>query len=168
MVRELRVVDDKVAAVPASKQSLRLWLRLYACTNMIEQRLRLFLKEKFDTTLPRFDFMAMLYRADGALSMGELSRLLLVSNGNVTGVAERLEKEGLITRRPAPHDRRTQMVSMTPAGRAAFESWAAENEKWIASVFAELSAEEMDDFMGLLIKAKESVIAHDEKEKGEK
>ena len=165
MVQEVRVVEEKVAAVPVTKQALRLWLRLFSSTTMIEQRLRNFLKDRFDTTLPRFDLMAALYRAEDGLTMGELSRWLLVSNGNVTGVAERLEKEGLIARRPAPNDRRSQIVTMTSAGRAAFEGWAREHEEWISDIFADFSAKETEVFMALLVKAKESVIKHDKKGK---
>jgi DNA-binding MarR family transcriptional regulator len=162
MVSKFQVVDEKVEAVPASKQALRLWLRVFSCSNMIEQRMRHLLKDKFATTLPRFDFMAMLYRFDEGLSMGELSRWLMVSNGNVTGVADRLEKEGLIKREPSPTDRRSQIVTMTAKGRAAFEEWAGEHERWINDLFGELSATEVRQLIDLLAKAKDSV-AHSEK-----
>lgn len=163
MSNRLEVIQEKVDAVPESKQALRLWLRLLACSNMIEDRMRLMLKEQFNTTLPRFDLMAALYRADDSgVSMGELSRWLMVSNGNVTGVAERLEKEGLIQRRPSPTDRRTQIVTLTDTGRKAFETWAVTHENWITNLFSDFDAEEMDLLMGLLAKAKSSVVRHDE------
>lgn len=161
MVSKFQVVDEKVEAVPASKQALRLWLRLFSCSNMIEQRMRNLLKEKFGTTLPRFDFMSLLYRFDEGLSMGELSRWLMVSNGNVTGVAERLEKEGMIKRVPSPTDRRSQIVTMTRKGRAAFEEWAGEHECWITDLFGELNAAEKGQLIDLLAKVKDSV-AHSE------
>ncbi|RMF08183.1 MAG: MarR family transcriptional regulator [Alphaproteobacteria bacterium] len=161
MVSKFQVVDEKVEAVPASKQALRLWLRLLSCSTMIEQRMRHLLKDKFGTTLPRFDFMATLYRFDEGLSMGELSRWLMVSNGNVTGVADRLEKEGMIRRVPSPNDRRSQIVTMTPAGRAAFEEWAREHERWINDLFGKLDTEEMGRLIDLLAKVKDSV-AHSE------
>lgn len=163
MAVTLEVVEEKVEALPESKQSLRLWLRLLTCSTMIEERMRQMLKDKFDTTLPRFDLMAALYRAEGAgVTMGELSRWLMVSNGNVTGVAERLEKEGLIERHPSPTDRRTQIVTLTEKGADAFETWAVEHERWISGLLGDLDAEEMDLLMGLLAKTKASVVHHDE------
>lgn len=165
MTKGFDIVEEKVEAVPAGKQPLRLWLRILTCSNMLERGMRNLLKERFDTTLPRFDLMAALYRApDEGLSMGELSRWLMVSNGNVTGVAERLEKEGLIARRAAQHDRRTQIVTMTPAGRAAFEVWAREHERWISGMLGDLSPDEMDQMIGLLAKAKASIAKHDKED----
>lgn len=157
MVSKLQVVDEKVRAVPASKQALRLWLRLFSSSTMIEQRMRQLLKDRFGTTLPRFDFMAMLYRYPDGMSMGQLSRWLMVSNGNVTGVAERLEKEGLIRRDPSPTDRRSHIVTMTNKGREAFEEWATEHENWITDLFAGLSPQEINSLIDLLAKAKASV-----------
>lgn len=163
MAITLDIIEEKVEAVPASKQPLRLWLRLLTCTNMLEERMRALLKTRFDTTLPRFDLLAALYRADGnGLTMGELSRWLMVSNGNVTGVAERLEKDGLIERRPAPNDRRSQIVTLTAAGRTAFEEWADTHEEWIYGLLGDLSAEEMDTLIVLLTKAKASIVGNDQ------
>lgn len=165
MAIKLDVVDEMVDAVPKNKQALRLWLRLLTCSTLLEERMRHLLKTKFGTTLPRFDLMAALYRAeDSGLTMGELSRWLMVSNGNVTGVAERLEKEGLIAREAAPHDRRTQIVTLTTAGRAAFETWAGEHERWISRLLGNLSPQEMDQMMMLLAKAKASIVEHDKGE----
>ncbi|MEX1148105.1 MAG: MarR family transcriptional regulator [Sphingomonadales bacterium] len=162
MVSKYQVVDQKVEAVPARKQALRLWLRLFSCSTMIEHRMRHLLKDKFSTTLPRFDLMSMLYRFEDGLSMGDLSRWLMVSNGNVTGVVDRLEKEGLIRRVPSPTDRRSQIVTLTNKGRAAFEDWAGEHERWINNLFGELGEDEISDLIHLLARAKESV-AHSEK-----
>ncbi len=163
MAISLDVIEEKVGAVPESKQVLRLWLRLLTSSNMIEERMRGLLKDKFDTTLPRFDLMAALYRVDqSGLTMGELSRWLMVSNGNVTGVADRLEKEGLIARQPSPTDRRTQYVTLTEAGRAAFESWAKTHEEWITNLLGDLSADEIETLLMLLSKAKTSIVRHEE------
>lgn len=165
MAIKLDVVEEKVEAVPKNKQPLRLWLRLLTCSTLLEKRMRHLLKAKFDTTLPRFDLMAALYRAQGkGLTMGELSRWLMVSNGNVTGVAERLEKEGLIERKAAAHDRRSQIVTLTPAGCSAFEMWAEEHEEWISRLLGDLSPPEMDQMMALLAKAKASIFKHDKGE----
>ena len=164
MVNQLKLVKEKLDALPESKHALRLWLRMLTCSSMVEHRMRNMLKERFDTTLPRFDLMAALYRVQDGLTMGELSRWLMVSNGNVTGVAERLDKEGLITRTPSPTDRRTQMVALTPKGREEFGKMAAYHEDWINNLFSDFSMEELDQMMGLLAKAKESIVKNSEEE----
>ena len=137
------------------KAELRLWLRLLTCATLIEAEIRRRLRARFDTTLPRFDFLAQLDRA-GELTLGQVSRRMMVSNGNVTGLAGRLAAEGLIARRPAPHDRRAQQVSLTPAGRRLFARMAAAHEDWIAELFADLGPDDVAALMALLAKAKAS------------
>ncbi len=139
------------------KSDLRLWLRLLTCSNMIKAMVRQKLRGQFDVTLPRFDYMAALYQADGPLSMGELSAHLMVSNGNITGVTERLLAEGLIMRDRAAHDRRTQIVALTPKGREVFAGMAATHAGWIEDAFSQLSQAEIATLMGLLGKLKQSV-----------
>lgn len=156
---ESGLLDYEAAAPSEGKPALRLWLRLLASSNLIENEVRARLRQRFDVTLPRFDLMAQLERAPEGLSMGELSRRLMVSNGNVTGVTERLVGEGLVTRVAAPADRRSQIVRLTPAGRAAFAEMAAEHERWMAGFFAGLEREELAELMRLLGRAKQSVAA---------
>lgn len=122
--------------------SLRLWLRLLTCHNIIENRLRNLLRLNFETTLPRFDLMAQLDRHPEGLKMRDLSRLLMVSGGNVTGLTDRLVEEGLIERRDDPRDRRTYWVHLTPAGKQQFARMAAQHEGWVAELFAGLDAED--------------------------
>lgn len=148
---------DYETASDVSKPELRLWLRLLTCTAMIEGEVRTRLRQEFAVTLPRFDLMAALDKAPGGLTMGELSRRLMVSNGNVTGVTERLVAEGLVTRLPAPGDRRTQYVKLTEAGRRAFHAMAEAHERWIAAMFHDLDRDEIAELMRLLGKAKRSV-----------
>jgi DNA-binding MarR family transcriptional regulator len=157
MVNQLHVVEERLDAMPEGKQALRLWLRLLTCSTMVEQRMRQLLKDEFNTTLPRFDLLAALDRAPDGLTMGELSRWLMVSNGNVTGVADRLEAEGLILRTPSPDDRRTQIVTITEKGRDDFKRMAAVHESWIKGLFSDLTPEDVESLMGLLAKAKQSV-----------
>jgi len=152
---------DALAQRP-TKELLRLWLRALTLTNMVEQRVRTRLREEFAATLPRFDVMAELYEAPGGLSMGEISRRLMVSNGNVTGIVERLEREGLVRRRTRPEDRRSQLVRLTAAGSTAFESMAGAHEGWIASMLSGLSEEEVEQLNRLLSKAKRSVLDGEE------
>jgi DNA-binding MarR family transcriptional regulator len=122
---------------PQSKRRLRLWLRLYATTSLIERAMRRFLRTRFATTLPRFDLMAALERApaDG-LTMGELSRRLMVSGGNVTSIVAGLERDGLVRRRSPASDRRTSYIALTERGRAAFETMARAHERWIGELLA--------------------------------
>ena len=147
------------------KELLRLWLRALTFTNMVEQRVRTRLRVEFDVTLPRFDVMAALYDApEEGLSMGEVSRRLKVSNGNVTGIVERLKKEGLIQRRTKPNDRRSQLVRLTDSGRTTFEEMAEAHERWVASMLSGLSEEEVEQLKYLLGKGKRSVSTSDGKE----
>jgi DNA-binding MarR family transcriptional regulator len=149
--------ETKVAERPADHEAeLRLWLRLLTCTTLIEGEVRRRLRDEFDVTLPRFDLMAQLDKAPNGMTLGELSQRMMVSNGNVTGLAERLVEQGLLDRRPSPNDRRAQIVSLTAEGRRAFRAMARTHEDWIARIFAELDATEIEQLMGLLAKTKAS------------
>jgi DNA-binding MarR family transcriptional regulator len=157
--------DGRTEAACPPKELLRLWLRALTFTNMVEQRVRTRLRVEFEVTLPRFDVMAALYDApEEGLSMGEVSSRLKVSNGNVTGIVERLKKEGLIQRRTRPDDRRSQLVRLTDSGRTTFEEMAVAHERWVASMLSGLSEEEVEQLKYLLGKGKRSVSTSDGKE----
>ena len=149
---ESRLADDQHGA-------LRLWLRLFTCTLMIERRIRAGLREGFGTTLPRFDLMAQLERAPEGLRMGELSRRLMVTGGNVTGLVAPLVAEGLIERRPAAGDRRAYVVRLTPRGREAFGAMAVEHERWVIAMTDGLTDAERVALKELLARLKRSVAA---------
>ena len=140
-------------------QSIRLWLRLLTCTNMLEKRLRARLREEFSTTLPRFDFMAQLDRAPSGLTMGELSQRMMVSGGNVSGIANQLAGEGLIDRSPVPDNRRTLCVTLTGKGRKRFADMAAAHEDWVVEMLGDLSQVEHQQIMTLLARLKDGVTA---------
>ena len=106
------------ATDPLSKRRLKMWIRLLGVTRVAESDLREFLRVQHQTTLPRFDVMAALYRRRDGVTMSELSRMLLVSNGNATTVVDRLEKDGLVRRTPSETDRRTVFVALTAEGLA--------------------------------------------------
>jgi len=149
--------ETKVSERPADHEAeLRLWLRLLTCTTLIEGEVRRRLRDTFDVTLPRFDLMAQLDKAPNGMTLGELSRRMMVSNGNVTGLAERLVEQGLLDRRPSPNDRRAQIVSLTAEGRRVFRTMARTHEDWIAEIFGELDPGEIEELMDLLAKAKAS------------
>ena len=149
--------ETKVAERPGDHQAeLRLWLRLLTCTNLIETEIRRRLREEFNVTLPRFDLMAQLDKAPNGMTLGELSQRMMVSNGNVTGLAERLVEQGLLDRRASPNDRRAQIVSLTAEGRRVFRTMARTHEDWIAEILSGLDAREIETLMSLLGKAKAS------------
>ena len=149
--------ESKVAERPHDHEDeLRLWLRLFTCKEVIEGEVRRRLRENFDVTLPRFDLMSQLYRAPKAMTLGELSQRMMVSNGNVTGLVDRLVEQGLITRRPAPNDRRAQLVSLTAEGRRFFRAMARANGDWIGEMFADLSGDDIATLLRLLAKTKAS------------
>ncbi len=160
-------IETRVSGHPAGHEAeLRLWLRMLTCTTLIETGIRRRLRDEFEMTLPRFDLLAQLDKAktgrDGGMTLGELSRRMMVSNGNVTAIVEALLEQGLIDRRPSPQDRRTQLVRLTPQGRRAFARLAAAHAEWMAQTFAGLSAAEMRQLMTLLAKTKASARAfHD-------
>ena len=118
------------------QESLRLWLRLLTCTHLIENHVRKALGKQFKTTLPRFDLMAQLERAPRGLKMGELSRRMLVTGGNITGIVDQLERAGLIVRTEDSADRRAYLVKLTKEGRRQFSQMAVEHESWIVHLFS--------------------------------
>lgn len=150
--------DFETSLTKDDRMDLRVWIRLLTCSNMIEREVRQNLREEFDITLPRFDLLAQLERAPGGLTMGELSRRLMVTNGNVTGLIDRLVGEGLVERQPAPSDRRAQMVRLTPAGKAAFHGMAPVHQKWIHGMLEGLGRDELEALHDLLGKLKDSCV----------
>jgi DNA-binding MarR family transcriptional regulator len=118
--------------------ALRLWLRMLACTTQIGDEIRRRLRRQFGISLARFDYLAQLYRRPEGLTMKELSRCLMVTGGNVTGLTGELVREGVVARLPSRTDGRSWIVRLTPRGRRAFESMAREHEQWVLELFAGL------------------------------
>ena len=143
-------IDMEKRAHEDHHASLRLWLRLLSCTTRIEDTIRQRLRERFGITLPRFDLMAQLEREPRGLTMGELSRRMMVTGGNVTTIVDQLENEQLVQRQPLPGDRRAFMVVLTPAGRTAFAAMAIEHEQWVIELLSPLSTPQQDQLHRLL------------------
>jgi len=120
--------------------ALKLWLRMLASTTHIEAEIRRRLRERFDISLARFDYMAQLYRYRDGLKMRDLSRYLMVTGGNVTGLTDDLAHDGIVVRESSPSDRRAWIVRLTPKGRRQFETMAQEHEGWILELFGGLDA----------------------------
>ena len=135
-------------------EALRLWLRLLTCTQMVEKRVRGGLREQFETTLPRFDLMAQLERSPDGLRMNELSRRLMVTGGNVTGITDQLTREGLVERVAVEGDRRAQRVRLTALGRQVFARMAQAHEAWIVEAFAGLGERDLASLYRLLGRVK--------------
>lgn len=129
---------------------LKLWLRLLATTTQIENEVRRRLREQFGMSLARFDYLSQLYRVPGGMKMRELSRFLMVTGGNVTGLTDELEREGFVVREEIPTDRRAWIVRLTGKGRASFEAMAEAHERWIRDLFAGLDADTVRGLHGQL------------------
>lgn len=147
---ELRARDDHHA-------SLRLWLRLLSCTTLIEDSIRQQLREQFDISLSRFDLMAQLERHPEGLTMGELSRRMMVSGGNTTAIVDQLEKEQLVQRQVAANDRRSFRVLLTPSGHQTFARMATAHEGWVVGLFSGLSERQQEQLGNLLGHLKTSI-----------
>lgn len=146
----MNTVQKLEAGTDGSKARLRLWIRLYRAARFVETELRDRLRREFDITLPRFDVLAALYRRPDGLLMTELSRALMVSNGNVTGIVERLVADGLVQRTRRNGDRRTSIVRLTPKGFRYFRRVATAHEGWVdelLSVFAPAEVEQLSELL---------------------
>ena len=155
----LASLPDRLGGAPDGKRSLRLWLRLLTCSTRIEQTISQRLRDEFGSTLPRFDMLSALDRAgEAGLTMGEAAGMLMVSNGNVTGLAARLKADGLIEAM-AGADRRVQRVRLTPLGQTRFAVMAAAHERWIETLFAGLDDAEAETLTHLLERTKRSLQA---------
>jgi DNA-binding MarR family transcriptional regulator len=157
---ELPAADSETRARDDHHDSLRLWLRLLSCSTLIENHIRQCLQGEFATTLPRFDLMAQLERCPEGLKMGELSKRLMVTGGNVTGITDLLEKEGLVARATDAQDRRAFRVKLTPSGQRQFKKMAAEHERWIIELFADLPTKNKQQLAALLQDLKLHVRQH--------
>ncbi len=150
--------DRETIARSDDHRALRIWLRLLTCTQMIERVVRSRLREQFGTTLPRFDLLAQLERHPEGLKMNALSRLLMVTGGNVTAIVDQLAKEGLLERLDEPADRRAWLVRLTSAGRKSFAEMARAHEEWVVELLAGLSRREHEELLKLLAKVKSHAV----------
>lgn len=150
--------ETKAAEAPHDHGGdLRLWLRLLTCTTLVEAEVRRRLRKEFRFTLPRFDLLAQLERAEDGMVLGEVSRRMMVSPGNMTDLVERLVESGHVSRTPSPTDRRVQIVALTPFGRTAFRAMADRHGEWIGELFAGVAPEAGATLMRELDAVKRSV-----------
>lgn len=148
-------MDLETRATADDHRALRLWLRLLTCSQLIERQVRTRLRNRFDITLPRFDLMSQLERHAAGLKMNELSRLMMVTGGNITGIVDQLVKEGLVERVDDASDRRAWRVRLTRAGDKAFAEMARAHEEWVVELLSGLSRKDADSLMQLLARLKQ-------------
>ena len=148
--------DTETRATSEHAPDLRLWLRTLACTNLIENHIRSRLRSEFDITLPRFDLMAQLERSPQGLKMGELSKRMMVTGGNVTGITDQLVSEGLVVREDSPKDRRAYIIKLTQEGRRSFRKMAESHEKWVVELFDGMDEKQRGQLYDLLAVLKTS------------
>jgi DNA-binding MarR family transcriptional regulator len=156
------VLDLASRLTKEDNQSLKLWLRMLSCTVRIENEIRSRLRSTFDITLPRFDLMAQLERHPDGLRMGQLSKRMMVTGGNITGITDQLEAEQLVVRMHDPKDRRAYSVKLTPAGRRAFADMAAVHECWVAELLKDISPHDKGQLIDLLSQMKHHLNEADE------
>jgi DNA-binding MarR family transcriptional regulator len=152
---------DKLGGAPHSKLSLRLWLRLLSCSMIMEKRIRARLDEEFGSTLPRFDVLSALERHPEGLTMGQISDYIMVSNGNVTAVVNRLLDDQWLLRTTDKSDRRVVTVRLTRKGRQAFLRMASQHEQWIDHMFQGLTDQRIEELMSALSDMRASIESHD-------
>lgn len=156
-MNKIKKITDGAEPLGSGTLDLRMWVRLLGCAKIVEKRLRRNFQEQFGTTLPRFDVMASLYRAEEGLAMGALSRALLVSNGNVTSVVRQLQEHEMVRSRPDPLDGRSAIVSLTAKGRTHFAELAAAHHRWVREALHDFPAEQQKQLLGLLTQLKTSL-----------
>lgn len=155
-------IREKYDGQLARRLDVRVLVRLLSCSTTIEKRLRRRFIEQFETTLPRFDVLATLERFPEGISMGDLSGLLLVSNGNVTMLVRQLEADGLVRTEVSENDRRRSIAMLTPHGRAHFKDLVEAHNIWIGKMFAGMSEDDLKSLFALLAKLKLSIGAENE------
>jgi DNA-binding MarR family transcriptional regulator len=142
--------DPQARPAPAPHLRLRLWVRLLRTVRPIEAELRRRLDREFGVTMPKFDVMAALVRGESGMTMTEVSRQLMVSNGNVTGIVDRLVAEDLVARVANEVDRRATFVRLTRKGMSLFEAMAVAHERWVDEILAGFGDERSETMLGLL------------------
>ncbi len=162
LLEDAQELGHEARAGSGDHAALKLWLRMLASTTHLEAEIRRRLRERFDISLARFDYMAQLYRYKDGMKMRELSRYLMVTGGNVTGLTDDLEREGVVVRESSPSDRRAWIVRLTPKGRRHFETMAQEHEGWILELFAGLDAKTVQQLYAQLGQLRVHLVRQDQ------
>jgi DNA-binding MarR family transcriptional regulator len=150
---------------PSEKGELRLWLRMLSATNLVSREIRRRLRQEFGVTLPQFDLLAQLAREPAGLRLGQLSQRMMVTNGNVTGLVDRLEADGLVERGSAHGDARVTVAKLTPEGEAFFQRMATVHEGWVRELMGGVDQQTSRQLFQNLGRIKQSVVAHSSTDK---
>ena len=142
--------DRESWARPGDALHLRLWLRMHTCSTLVENRVRSLMRNNFNTTLPRFDLMAQLASAPRGIKMSDLSRRMMVTNGNITGITDQLERDGLVERTKVDTDRRSCLIRLTAKGRQRFRHMSSAYQGWISELFEGMPEERQQQLYELL------------------
>ncbi len=148
--------DRESWARPGDALNLRLWLRLLTCSTLVENRVRSLMRTRFGTTLPRFDLMAQLANSPRGKKMSELSRCMMVTNGNITGITDQLERDGLVERIKVETDRRSCVIRLTARGRQSFRRMSAAYQEWVAELFCDVPEDRRELLYELLGEMKQA------------
>ncbi len=148
--------DRESWARPGDAIGLRLWLRMLTCSTLVENRVRSLMRTTFDTTLPRFDLMAQLADAPRGMKMSDLSRRMMVTNGNITGITDQLERDGLVERVKVDTDRRSCLIRLTAKGRQSFRRMSAAYQRWVCDMFQDMPPERLEQLYELLGELKQT------------
>ncbi len=154
-----RTLDRESNVTDVDHLSLRLWVRLFTCHSMIERIIRARLRSEFNISLPRFDCLAQLARFPEGLMMNELSKRLMVTGGNVTGLTDQLAAEGLVKRTESPTDRRAIRVALTRVGKNSFARMARAHEAWVVELLGKFEAPDQQRLYVALGNLKHSIHA---------
>jgi DNA-binding MarR family transcriptional regulator len=163
-LREAQELGHEARARSNDHAALKLWLRMLACTTQVEDEIRRRLRATFGVSLARFDYMAQLYRHRDGLKMRDLSRFLMVTGGNVTGLTDDLERDGLVQRESSPTDRRAWIVRLTPQGRKSFEAMAKQHEDWILELLGGMEPKAMEQLYTQLGQLRVQLVRNDKSE----
>ena len=166
LLEDAQELGHEARAGSGDHAALRLWLRMLACTTQVEADIRRRLRERFGISLARFDYLAQLYRYKDGLKMRDLSRYLMVTGGNVTGLTDDLAGEGMVVRESSPGDRRAWIVRLTPKGRRHFETMALEHESWILELFSGLEAATVKQLHAQLGRLRVHLVSNEPSDKG--
>jgi len=128
--------------------ALAVWVRLLKAHGLIVRELRRRMPE--DLTLPQFDVLAQLHRDPDGMTSSELTRALLVTAGNVTGLVGRLKHLGLVERRPVPGDRRAARIRLTTRGRQVVQRALPRHGRDVGALMSALPARDLVQLRGML------------------
>jgi len=133
------------------------WLRLLHAYGVVERELRRAVA--VHCTFPQFDVLNQLDREPGGLTFVELSRRLLVTAGNLTGIVDRLQDERLVRRTVHPDDRRAFRLTLTAKGRRLIRRAQQRHHRALAALLGDVTQHDLRTLRRLLGRLRTSASA---------